>query len=91
MADDQTEVVKQPANSATWTRLAAVGATAGGGPQVIQPVVDFFATIAHNLSPMIIPMLSSNAEWSIASLICAAPAMWAAWSIRGTTVAKDLS
>jgi len=88
MADDQTQVVKQPANGATYTRLAAVGAAAGVGPQVVQPVVDFLAQIAHNLAPSVIPMLTTSAEWSVASLLCAAPAIWAAYSIRGTTVTK---
>lgn len=93
MADDQTQIVKQPANSATYTRAAAVaGGVVGTTALVAYGLIYFFQILTYYSPGFPVPaFVSDPGQMSVvAGAIAGLFAGGISFSVRGTTVSlKD--
>lgn len=94
MADDQTQVVKQPANSATYTRAVTVGGSVVGTTALVAyGLIYLFQIIVYYSPGFPVPQFVTDpGQLSVvAGAVAALLAGGLSFKIRGTTVAKDLS
>lgn len=92
MADDQTKIVKQPANGATYTRAASVGTSVAGATIVTAAlltyafqVIDYFAPGFPAPDFIKDPLQLSAVSGAVAGLVGAI----ISYVVRGNTVQRD--